>query len=1042
MATTPNPTLILPHQDDDDDDDDDHHQPPVPQPIPKRIVEIISFLSSSLDISPQDAGALYGASIVDQINQAYDTLGDDTVQWCKSRKVLPGMANRGFVNRIIEDHELKGTYIGSNSSDDKTSSNDVDMGGSARMSQGENDNNDEIHSAMDLYFLERGQGLETLRVLIQHRISAASACIDDLSSDTNEKNNKNDQEYDGALDLNTIILQATDQLLEHNLIPNLIQLVQDLTVRNEELSKKICQELDEKELRAANPPVAAAPAPTTSAFGGFGGSAGFGASTLAAPVPAVPTMPKWTDGDYAMYQFTFQQRQLACQCLFYLAYHTQFSMEESTGLIDLIRDLTNGENSSNGGVGSGLPVLDPIRDVPDPYTVSWNQDHSMQMNSGMGMGMGVGVGMAPQQIKKEKRHDQWKQELFSSLWSVRGLSRATVTTSHADFSGQQLYHAMTLKSSTNVGGIDAVGGGKPQLMQSVSSLILAVMCILDGSNILMDRNFHGPNPDGTSNALVPVDNIAGVVQMVKPINDRLVPGTAGFDKWNRQDIAGLLAAAFALLLRPIADVLASPASSSSSSNNSSALKMIFRSCLEAPTVEKSITFARFSLIPCLGFASMKPSSPKLENDFSFFMSVLSDFTAKYLDAVSSFGELPISRHKWKYNEEQELQLRRVQEQQRKQLQELTGTTYNETRLPTEVDVTNRPDCIDDIIALAISICSSCPDCSYRFWSTTTSEEKDGRLVYLLRPSKILKKLEKLQAKDDSLLSIYVSLLGVLSLTNNPNESPDMGGNGADAICEWLSQNNRMTSSPTSYDPSKQVTLEYVLYSIQYYAQQLNPPVESSQSGWTSSANQFQQTSYVYDDDDDDTSYYYGADDAADSYSKSQDRGSNSVTSGSKKKELDERSARILASLLNLLSNVALKSEQSRKRILNIKLGAVGHSRTREDDAITILFSLLVTSITPEIRGLTLSTLAHLIRQCKDYHLFSSDDKEFSDDAVMRCWELLEMSQIVPIAKLGQYSPVQSGNTPSYQANYGRKEPVSILCDPFLLALQLFLDLIF
>ena len=931
--------------------------------------------------------------------------------WLKKRKVLPCHAGKGFVYSVLDDHVEKGTYVGQ-----CRLQNDAKMD----LDGGSGGDKDEINYAMDLYFLERGQGLETLRVLIQHRISAASACVDGSTS------TENGDEYDGALDLNTIILQATDQLLEGNLISNLVQLVKDLTVRNEELSTKICLELDREELgnaggQNAGVAVGAAPVPAPApAFGGFG--RGFGSTTLT-PAPAsasasgLANANKVTDADYAMYQFSFQQRQLACQCLFYLAYHTQYTMKETTALIDLIRDLTNGQSNGDGGIGSGLPVLDPLRDVPDPYTVSWNQDGGSLNNS---MQMNMGMGMAPQQIKTEKKHDKWKQELFSSLWSVRGLSQATVTTSHADFSGQQLYHAMTLKSSTNVGGIDAVGGGKPQLMQSVSSLILAAMCALDGSNVLMDRKFHGPNPMGGRNALVPIDNISVVDQTVKPISDRVAPDSAGFTKWKRQDIAGLLSAAFALLLRPIADVLASPVSRNA--NDSSALKALFRSSLENPAVEKSITFARTSLIPCLGSASMKSSSPKLDNDFAFFMSVLSEFTAKYLDAVSSFGELPISRQKWRYNEEQELQLRRVQEQQRKQLQELTGTTYNETRLPTEVDVADRPDCIDDIIALAISLCSSCPDCSYRFWSNSTSEEDNGNLVYHLKPSKIMKKLEKLLARDDSLLSLYVSFLSVLALTNNPNESSFVGGNGADTICEWLFQNDRMTSSPTSYDASKQVSLEYILYSIQYYAQQLNPPAEKSQSGWNST-DQFQQSSSMYDDDS--TSYYYGADDVLESQSKSQEGGSNSAASGDKKRELDGKSARILSSLLDLLSNVALKSEKSRKKILEIKLGSVGQARTREDDAITILFSLLVTSISPEIRGLTLSTIANLIRQSENYPLLSSEDKEKSDDTVMKCWELLDLSQIIPIAKLGQYSPLQNENAPSYSRSYEKKEAVSI-----------------
>lgn len=70
--------------------------------------------------------------------------------------------------------------------------------------------------------------------------------------------------------------------------------------------------------------------------------------TTAVPAPAPVNPNTVTDTDYAMYEFTFQQRQLACQCLFYLTYCT---MEESVTLIDLIRDLTNGISN---GYGSSI----------------------------------------------------------------------------------------------------------------------------------------------------------------------------------------------------------------------------------------------------------------------------------------------------------------------------------------------------------------------------------------------------------------------------------------------------------------------------------------------------------------------------------------------------------------------------------------------------------------------------------------------------------------------------------------------------------------
>ena len=983
-----------------------------------------------MQIKEESAGALYGACInIDTLEET--TLGEGTVDWFRKRHWRPCSVG-GFVEGVVEGARASDTYVNVNVKKD------------ANMMDRSHDD-EVITTAMDLFFLERGYCLETLRMLIQHRISIASSATTDTDDNTD-----NDES------LGHIILQATDQLLEAGLVSNLISLVKDLTSKNEQLARKICAALDqeqEQELMQANnhqSMAAAAPVP------GYGYGYGFGVP-VPAPVPApAVSMNSVTDADYAMYEFTFQQRQLACQCLFYLTYHTQCTMEEVTSLIDLVKDLTNGGEGGNGGdsVGTGLPILDPIRDVPDPYTLSWNEGSAMGMgghvgggggSNGMNMNMNMnsmGMGgnnnmqmgmqqnnmqMTPQQVKAEKKHDEWKKELLTSLWSVRGLTRATVTRSQADFSGQQLYHAMTLESSSNVDNVNAVGGGKPQLMQSVTTLILTVMCALDGKNVLMDRKLHGPNSMGSGNALVPIDNISTVHLMVKPISDRLDPDSSGFSQWKRQDIAGLLSAAFALLLRPVVDVLASPVSGSSAS---SILKATFRSILESPTIVKSMTFARVSLIPCLGTASMKPSSPTLDNDFAFFMSVLSDFTAQYLDAICSFGELPLSRQKWMHDEEQELQLRRVQEQQRKQLEEWSGKAYNEVQLPTEVDISKRPDCLDDIIALAVSVCSTCPECSYRFWcNTATDEEGDGNMIHHLIPSKIIKKLEKAQAKDQSLLPVYVSLLSALSLTDDPNESL-VGGNGADAVYDWLSQNNRMTSSPTSHDASKQINWVYILYAIQWYAEQLNPPAaEKSQTGW-GVADKYQQSSSLYNEDS--TSYYYGADDNSSQYrSQSQQGGadatSSRLSSADEKKELDEKSTMILTSFLSLLSHVALKSEESRTKILEIKLPPPGSQRslTREDDAITVLFALLATPLSPEIRGLTLTALANLVRQEHNSSL-SKEAKEKSDDVILRCWELLESCQIIPIARLAQYSPLQNGNGSSYSQNQTKKDVVSYI----------------
>eukprot|EP00957_Ditylum_brightwellii_P001294 101890-Ditylum_brightwellii.AAC.1 len=44
-----------------------------------------------------------------------------------------------------------------------------------------------------------------------------------------------------------------------------------------------------------------------------------------------------------------------------------------------------------------------------------------------------------------------------------------------------------------------------------------------------------------------------------------------------------------------------------------------------------------------------------------------------------------------------------------------------TTIQTEVDVTKRLDCIDDVITLVVAVCLACPDCAQQFWSTVEEE---------------------------------------------------------------------------------------------------------------------------------------------------------------------------------------------------------------------------------------------------------------------------------------------------------------------------------
>ena len=227
-------------------------------------------------------------------------------------------------------------------------------------------------------------------------------------------------------------------------------------------------------------------------------------------------------------------------------------------------------------------------------------------------------------------------------------------------------------------------------------------------------------------------------------------------------------------------------------------------------------------------------------------------------------------------------------------------------------------------------------------------------------------------------------------------------NGAIALHEWMST-SRGASSPGSYVDEKQISWEYILSTIRWYTQQLNPPQDdNANDSFRTSGSGFDQT-----DSEDATGYYYGTDNSDHINVRSTGRStaaSSSRSTQNVKKELDENSSRTLLSLLSLLSYAAFKSDTARNDILDIRLTVPGSKRyvAVEDDALTILFSLLVTSISSDLRGMALSAISNLVR-CTSPKNASNEDKRKEQERIIRCWELLELSQILPTKKFSQFS---------------------------------------
>jgi hypothetical protein len=246
--------------------------------------------------------------------------------------------------------------------------------------------NNVFRAAQELYFYERSCALKAIHLLMQSR-----------------------------LEQTTVVVAASDQLINANLVGNLVGLVRDWTRLAEELERELSN-------------------PSTSTQNVFG---------LLRPAPT--QNPVETRSAKVLLAFAHGERQAASECLFFLTYHTQCTADEVASLIDLVKDLTNGTSET-----SGLPLLNPILNVPSAF-------HDPAPATGNPWGAPFTSALPP---LREKHPVEWEDELTNDMWKQ---------------------------------------GGKPQLLQCVSSLVLSVVCALDSRHELIDRDTHAVNFFGKVN---------------------------------------------------------------------------------------------------------------------------------------------------------------------------------------------------------------------------------------------------------------------------------------------------------------------------------------------------------------------------------------------------------------------------------------------------------------------------------------------------------------------------------------------------------------
>ena len=953
--------------------------------------------------------------------------------------------------------------------------------------------------AHHLYFRDRSSILSILYDLIQHRVEAASDILEETTMTTTTA-------ATGGNHSKNAILIGTDQLLEAGLVTNLMNIVRELTGKIDVIDRSLKKKEESEgggggDVNSSTPNGTSAASLSSSSSAGvfFGGGS---SSSSLPPTAAKKTTRRINDMEFAFRGYAHLQRQLASECLFLLSYHTQWNVEEVVSLIDLVRDLTNGDDNGGGGassLGEGLPLLDPLLDdVPSPY----------DMVDSSPLPLGVGGGGFPWLQQLQQQQQQQPSAIYgSNNFYGAGIhqwqSPYPTSTTSAPFPPQQVKDAKEWEDEL----VSLLWKrGQPQLLRCVSTLILTVVCALDANHVLVDRKSHGPNVFGVGNALFPPlhsahedrnghndDDVAATNAMRRllPIHQRLDPDSesAAEESWTRRDIWGLLLVPYALLLRnttaaattgntttssPLRGATDATPRPGSGGGNTIDIKGTYSQCLMVASQLKSLTFARLSLLPSVSSSLVghdivdgggdQSSSASI---YDFHLSTLSEFTAQYIDALGTTGNLPITRQEWLDEEMNMAQTEWMEKEQRRQFGEWAGEPVlpqndddedDVAEGPRAVNLLDRPDCLEDVFALASSVCEAYPLGAKSFWYTTEMELVEGgedglssSAGAVLSPSRALQTLDLFQSENDSSLYVYLSYLSSLAIADAARRgSPS----GADMVHSYLAGNQTINPHSPGTDRQMHVMWREIIETIRWYADHLSPSDDAtapSEDGTINSTAKLRGSNSATTDETS-TSYYYGlgggispVNSGGDNFSSSPEhpeRGSsksaaapvNVTQSSSEKRELGDVERNTLMAVLCLVSNVASKCVAAREFILGIRLpskdmndgGGLGY----QDSTLEILFALLtITSLPPEIMGMAFVAIANLLQPCDDSVGAASADMSDSNDIVaslsvgddltakrnhifnadaMRAWELVEICQFVPIKLLSQYSSYAAG----------------------------------
>mmetsp|Transcript_36228 Transcript_36228/g.87235 ORF Transcript_36228/g.87235 Transcript_36228/m.87235 type:complete len:2423 (-) Transcript_36228:173-7441(-) len=535
--------------------------------------------------------------------------------------------------------------------------------------------------------------------------------------------------------------------------------------------------------------------------------------------------------------------------------------------------------------------------------------------------------------------------------------------------------------------------GQIQLMQVNSILLMAAVAAMETQHTFHNRETGGPNPFGIGNNLVPPNQ--SDLRHLHPLHDRLCARKA--KDWKRRDVWGVLGFSYAILLRSAPTAIMSPRMGGSGDPMAREFREDAKDCLEGPLQAHSFSYCRLTVVPVL--QRVKESYVDSRCNLSeFTLAVLSQTYSLYMAVVMDTQPRSLSsRKKWQNTRDEEMKVQSFQLQQQQDIDNLAANFGGHTKKSAAasspaLDLMDRPDCLDDLMALAATISSLGKLYSRFYWEN--SSESDA----VPDPCSSLRECIQKANVDSTLLPGLLSWLAALA-------NDEKSALAVDKLLTLVTFNDKSGTSLSQSDSTDGIRpWAWLLERLYTISMSINTKASSptSKSSVSSSSSGMP------------TPYYYDLDGFTqeESTTSNSNLSSRTTSSSSKAKELKGVAKFEAISILALITNVCLKSAEVRYKILSLKFPTIN---AQDGTAVFILFSLAITPLTPQCRGAAFNTIASLFQPRGD----NMDSQQLSllSNEGKQAWTYLEQCQALPIQLLDQYR-VQANATIDRQTASG------------------------